>query len=67
LQRLSRKIRVLLSEEDPKDILRIGEKADRLITLHILQLHDTVAALQLSSDDKTADVAAVRTRKKAAW
>jgi hypothetical protein len=66
LQRLPREIRVLLSEEDPKDIRSIAEKADRLVALHVPQLHDTVAALQLSSDEDTADVAAVKPRKKAA-
>jgi hypothetical protein len=66
LQRLPREIRVLLSEEDPKDIRLITEKAYRLVALHIPQLHDTVAALQLSSDEEAADVAAVKPRKKAA-
>jgi hypothetical protein len=45
LQRLPGEFRVLLSEEDPKDIRRIAEKADKLVTLHVPQLHDTIVAL----------------------
>jgi hypothetical protein len=62
LQRLPREIRVLLAEEDPKDVRRIAEKADRLVALHVPQHHDAVAAVPLSSDD--ADVAAVKPRRK---
>jgi hypothetical protein len=62
LQRLPREIRVLLAEEDPKDVRRIAEKADRLVALHVPQHHDAVAAVPLSSDEE-ADVAAVKPRR----
>jgi hypothetical protein len=61
LQRLPREIRVLLAEEDPRDVRRIAEKADRLVALHVPH-HDAVAAVPLSSDDE-ADVAAVKPRR----
>jgi hypothetical protein len=64
LQRLPREIRVLLSEEDPADIRKIAEKADRLVIHYTPQQHDTVAALPLSSDDEDGDVAAVRKQGK---
>jgi hypothetical protein len=63
LQRLPRGIRVLLAEEDPKDVRRIAEKADRSVVLHVPQHHDAVAAVPLSSNDD-ADVAAVEPRRK---
>jgi hypothetical protein len=63
LQRLPREIRVLLSEEDPRDIRAIAEKADRLAALHVPQHHDAVAAVAASSDDEAADVAAVKQNK----
>jgi hypothetical protein len=63
LQRLPREIRVLLAEEDPKDVRQIAEKADCLVALHVPQHHDAVAAVPLSSDDD-ADVAAVKPRRK---
>jgi hypothetical protein len=63
LQRLPREIRVLLSEEDPKDIRAIAEKADRLVDLHVPQHHDAVAAVADLSEDEAADVAAVKNNK----
>jgi hypothetical protein len=58
LQRLPHEIRVLLSEEDPKDIRAIAEKADRLVALHVPQHHDAVAAVA-----DLSDVAAVKNNK----
>jgi hypothetical protein len=63
LQRLPHGIRVLLAEEDRKDVRRIVEKADRLVALHVPQHHDAIAAVPLSTDDG-ADVAAVKPRHK---
>jgi hypothetical protein len=40
LQRLPREICVLLSEDDPADMLAIADKADRLIAMYVPQGHD---------------------------
>jgi hypothetical protein len=61
LQRLPREIRVLLAEDDPRDVRRIAEKADRLVAMQVPQHHDTVAAVAPSSDED-AKVAAVKQR-----
>lgn len=63
LQRLPREIRVLLAEDDPRDVRRIAEKADRLVAMHVPQHHDTVAAVAHSSDED-AEVAAVKQRRR---
>jgi hypothetical protein len=54
----------LLSEEDPANISKIAEKADRLVALNSPQQHDTVMALPLSSDDVDGNVAAVKKQAK---
>jgi hypothetical protein len=59
LQRLPWEIRVLLAEDDPKDIRRIAEKANRLVAMHVPQHHDTIAAVA-ESDEEAAKVAAVK-------
>jgi hypothetical protein len=43
---------------------RIAEKADRLVAMYVLQHHDTVAAVAPSSDEDTAEVAAVKPRHR---
>jgi hypothetical protein len=50
LQRLPREIRVLLSEDDPADMRAITDKADRLIAMHVPQLHDTCTTV--AADDR---------------
>ncbi len=50
LQRLPRKIWVLLSEDDPANMRAIADKADRLIAMHVPQSHDTCAAV--AADDR---------------
>jgi hypothetical protein len=68
LQRLPREIRVLLSEDDPADMRAIAEKADRLITMHVPQSHDscaTVAAEDVADDsDVVAALQGARSRKE---
>jgi hypothetical protein len=63
LQRLPWKIRVLLAEDDPKDIRCIAEKADRLVVMHVPQHHDTIAAVA-ESDEEAAEVAAVKQQQQ---
>jgi hypothetical protein len=59
LQRLPREIRVLLAEDNPRDVRRIAERADRLVVMHVPQHHDTVATVAPSSNEDT-EVAAVK-------
>jgi hypothetical protein len=50
LQRLPREICVLLSEDDPADVLAIADKADRLIAMHVSQGHEACAAVAGGED-----------------
>jgi hypothetical protein len=49
LKRLPHEICVLLSDEDPADMQAAAEKADKLITLHSLKQHESVAAVSAAS------------------
>jgi hypothetical protein len=64
LQRLPREVRVLLSQEECRDMQSLAEKADGLMALHLPQHHDVAAvpAEQQEPADDTGDVAAVNTR-----
>jgi hypothetical protein len=68
LQRLPREVRVLLSQEECRDMQSLAEKADGLMALHLPQHHDVAAvpAEQQEPADDTGDVAAVsgRSNKK---
>jgi hypothetical protein len=58
LQRLPREIRVLLSQDDPADMRAIAEKADRLMTMHMPQSHESCAAVAAEDITDDADVVA---------
>jgi hypothetical protein len=61
LQRLPREVRLLLSQEECRDMQSLAEKADGLMALHVPQHHDVAAipAEQQEQADDTGDVAAV--------
>jgi hypothetical protein len=66
LQRLSREIRVLLSQDDPADMRAIADEADRLIAMHVPQHHDACAAGNGGEDSDPGDLVAATqdTRRK---
>ncbi len=68
LQRLPWEISVLLSEDDPANMRAFAEKADRLITMHVPQSHDTCGAVAAEDAYEEADVVATlqgaRSRKE---
>jgi hypothetical protein len=49
LQRMPREVRVLLAREDASNMGLLAEKADELMSLHLPQQHDMVAAVQQES------------------
>jgi hypothetical protein len=67
LQHLPRQIWVLLSEDDPADMRVITEKAVRLIEMHVLQSHESCAAVaaepRLEEPCVVAAAQAARSRK----
>jgi hypothetical protein len=67
LQRLPHLIRVLLSEDDPADMRAIANSADHLITMNVLQGHDSCAAVSPEDDwegDLVAATGSARRKKK---
>jgi hypothetical protein len=64
LQWLPREVRVLLSQEECRDMQSLAEKADGLMGLHLPQHHDVTAVPteQQEPADDTGDVAAVSGR-----
>ncbi len=65
LQGHPREIQVLLSEDDPADMRAIADKADRLITMHVPQVHDACAAVAGKNDqDGDLAVASIGARRK---
>ena len=57
LQRLPRELRIMLADDDHKDLRKLAEKADRLWALHARQSHDMIAVLE---EDEEATVAAIQ-------
>jgi hypothetical protein len=57
LQRMLREVRVLLAREDSSNMRLLAEKADELMSLHLPQQHDVVAAVQHDgqSEETAAD------------
>jgi hypothetical protein len=49
LQRMLREVHVLLAREDTSNMRLLAEKADVLMSLHLPQQHDAVAAVQQES------------------
>jgi hypothetical protein len=56
LQRMLHEVRVLLARENASNMWLLAEKADKLMSLHLPQQHDVVAAVQ--HDGPTEDAAA---------
>jgi hypothetical protein len=57
LERMLREVRVLLAGEDSSNMRLLAEKADELMSLHLPQQHDVVAAVQHDgqSEETAAD------------
>jgi hypothetical protein len=57
LQRLTREIQVLMSEDHPADMRAIAKKADRLIAMHAPHSHDACAAV--ATEDQPEELSMV--------